>query len=243
MLSSKNAPPKVARHRKADKMNNRTAPVLTRDDPNEAPLVGNIKVTREDWLNLARDVLVHEGVAEIKILALARRLGVSRSSFYWYFENRPDLLDALLEEWEARSTRTIVTHCALPARDINEAVCNFFRCFVDPLLFDRRLDFAVRDWARRDPNVNHLIEAADRTRLSAIEGMFLHHGFSGEDADTRARILYFMQIGYHAVEMRETMNERLSRVEGFLRGFTGQEPSSAVVETFREFALSKSTSI
>ena len=34
------------------------APVLHRDDPDAAPLVGNIKVTRQDWLNVALDVLI-----------------------------------------------------------------------------------------------------------------------------------------------------------------------------------------
>ncbi|MEQ9258024.1 MAG: TetR/AcrR family transcriptional regulator, partial [Roseovarius sp.] len=47
-----------------------------------APLVGHVKVTREDWLNLARDVLVSDGVADLKVLSLSRKLEVSRSSFY-----------------------------------------------------------------------------------------------------------------------------------------------------------------
>ncbi|MCK0151384.1 TetR/AcrR family transcriptional regulator [Marivita sp. S6314] len=212
-------------------------PVLHRDDPEKDPLVGHVKVTREDWLNLARNVLVQEGVGELKILSLSTRMGVSRSSFYWYFKNRADLLAALLDEWEARNTRTIVTHCEMPADDINAAVCNFFRCFVDPALFDRGLDFAVRDWARRDVQVNQRIEAADAQRLEAISAMFARFGYDAYDADIRARILYFMQIGYHAVELREPMEVRMSRLEGFLRGFTGREPTEDTIEAFRVFAM------
>ncbi len=220
-------------------MNKRPDPILSRDDPDKDPLVGNIKVTREDWLNLARDVLVHEGVGELKILALSNRMNVSRSSFYWYFKNRADLLSSLLDEWEARNTKTIIQHCALPADEINEAACNFFRCFVDPDLFDRGLDFAVREWARRDTSVNHLIESADQARLHAINEMFLRHGYAVEDADCRSRILYFMQIGYHAVELRETIDVRLGRLGGFLKGFTGQDASDAVLARFRDYALSR----
>ena len=58
-------------------------------------LSSQIKATRADWLNTARDVLVSKGVAEVKVLMLSRRLKVSRSSFYWYFTNRQDLLDHL----------------------------------------------------------------------------------------------------------------------------------------------------
>ena len=218
-------------------MNNRSNPVLSRDDPTKDPLVGNVKVTREDWLNLSRDVLVREGVGELKILSLSARMNVSRSSFYWYFKNRADLLAALLNEWETRNTKSILAHCNLPAVDINEAVCNFFRCFVNHKSFDRGLDFAIREWARRDAKVNRLIEAADRTRLAAIIAMFSRNGYEDYDADARARILYFMQIGYHAVEMRETMPERLSRLEGFLKGFTGQEPSPELLTEFKQFAM------
>ena len=220
-------------------MNKRTHPILSRDDPQKDPLIGNVKVTREDWLNLARDVLVYEGVGELKILGLSTRLGVSRSSFYWYFKNRADLLDALLDEWQTRNTQTITAHCDLPAEDINAAVCNFFRCFVNSSLFDRGLDFAIRDWARRDEKVNALIVLADATRLSAVIAMFARFGFDEAEADARARILYFMQMGYHAIEMRESMTERMSRLEGFLKGFTGQQPSKALIDDFREFAMAQ----
>ena len=220
-------------------MNKRTAPVLERDNPGGDPLVGNIKVTRDDWLNLARDVLVHDGVGELKILPLSARLGVSRSSFYWYFKDREALLSALLAEWEERNTQTIVTQCGLPAVNICEAACNFFRCFVDPALFDPGLDFAVREWARRDAAVRGLIDVADDTRFQALTRMFSGHGYSDYDADARARIIYFMQLGYHALEMRESMEERMHRIKGFLKGFTGEEPDPAVMAEFKTFAMSK----
>ena len=103
-------------------MTSRSAPVLHRDDPDKEPLVGHVKVTRDDWLNIARDVVVTDGVGEVKILTLSNRLQVSRSSFYWYFQNRADLLASLLEEWESRNTGKITAHCALPARNITEAL-------------------------------------------------------------------------------------------------------------------------
>ncbi len=194
------------------------------------------KATRGDWLNAARDVLVSEGVGEVKVLALSHRLGVSRSSFYWYFKNRQDLLDDLLTGWEARNTRTIAERCATPAETITGAVCNFFTCFIDPKLFDRGLDFAVREWARRDASVRQRIDAADATRIEAVTAMFSRHGYDASDADTRARILYFMQLGYHALDVREDMEVRLSRVKGYVRGFTGAEPDALDLSEFLRFA-------
>lgn len=209
---------------------------LHRDDPTRDPLIGHVKVTREDWLNAARAALVSKGAGEVKILALSARLGVSRSSFYWYFKSRSHLLDALLDVWERRNTRTIIDSAERPAASITESVCNFFRCFLDPDRFDHGLDFAVREWSRRDSGVRGRIDTADRQRLEALTKMFARYGFSDYDADIRARILYFMQLGYHALEVREPMQDRLDRIEGYLRGFTGEVPDAKVLADFTDFA-------
>jgi AcrR family transcriptional regulator len=194
-------------------------------------------VSRQDWLNAARDTLVSAGVGEVKILSLSGRLDVARSSFYWYFQSRADLLKALLEEWEVRNTRCILDKCDLPARGIAQAVCHFFDCFIDPDLFDQGLDFAVREWARRDVQVRAKIDAADAARLGAVTAMFERHGFNPAEADARARILYFMQLGYHALDVREPMNLRMSRIEGYLLGFTGAQADPETIAEFRARAM------
>lgn len=197
---------------------------------------GHIKVTRDDWLEAAQAALIRDGVDTVKVLALATQLDVSRSSFYWYFKNRDELLADLLDHWEERNTRSIGRQCAFDAGCINEAACNFFRCFIDPALFDRGLDFAVRAWARQDADVRLRIDAADATRLKALEAMFMRHGCDETEADWRARMIYFMQLGYHALEVQETMEVRMARLPGYLEGFTGRVPSQAVLDDFTAFA-------
>ncbi len=215
-------------------MAKRTRPVLHRDDPDKEPLVGHVKVTRDDWLNVARDILVSDGVAEVKVLAIGDRLGVSRSSFYWYFKSRKHLLEVLLDDWEDRNTATIERLCAKPTDTITGGVLNFFLCFLDTSLFDRGLDFAVREWSRRDGSVRQRIDTADRKRLEAVTAMFVRHGYDEADADVRARILYYMQLGYHALDVREPMDVRFARLDGYIKGFTGQEADPAETEAFRQ---------
>ncbi len=200
------------------------------------PLPGNTKVTRDDWLNVAMDLLVSAGVAEVKVLAIGERLGVSRSSFYWYFKSRKDLLDALLTEWENGNTGMLLRHAAMPADTITAAICNLFRCFLDAMLFNHRLDFAVREWARRDGHVRRVIDRTDARRHGTIAMMFERHGYSPYEADVRARILYFMQVGYYALDLSEPLEERLARVEGYLLGFTGKQPRPEEVEAICTYA-------
>ena len=201
----------------------KVTPLLHRDDPDKEPLVGNIKVTKQDWLNVAKDVLISDGVEHVKVLALGDRLGVSRSSFYWYFKSRQDLLDALLLDWENTNTAALVAKASQPAETITGAVCNVFECVIDPDLFNTALDFAVRAWARSSGKVRRVLDRSNAARLQALTRMFLRYGYDPLEAETRARILYFTQIGYDDADLQESMEERNRMVPMYLLGFTGQQ--------------------
>ncbi|NOC46618.1 TetR/AcrR family transcriptional regulator [Ruegeria sp. HKCCD7559] len=212
-------------------------PILHRDDPEAEPLIGNIKVTRDDWLNVAMDVLISDGVDQIKVLNLAERMAVSRSSFYWYFKSRQELLDALLARWQATNTAALVAQAEAPAETITAAVCNVHRCVVNTDLFDTALDFAVRDWARKSGKVRRMLDQSDARRLKALHAMFARYGYSEIEAETRARVLYYMQIGYDLAQLNEPIEMRLSMVPHYLYAFTGVEPKPEEVEEFSAYSL------
>jgi AcrR family transcriptional regulator len=214
-------------------MTDSEARVLAPERPAQS---GNVKATRDDWLDLALSALAVEGVAHVTVLALSERLGVSRSSFYWYFKNRDELLDALLDRWDSLNTRSIVTQADQPAATVNEAVCNIFCCWVNPAIFSPRLDFAVREWARRSASVRRTLDRSDRVRTEALKALFVRFGYEGEDALVRARVLYYMQIGYYALDLKEPLETRLSLTPHYLKAFTGLAPSEAEVDAFRAYA-------
>ncbi|WP_170385302.1 TetR/AcrR family transcriptional regulator [Ruegeria atlantica] len=214
-----------------------TKPILHRDDPKAEPLVGNVKVTRDDWLNVAMDVLISDGVDQIKVLSLAERMAVSRSSFYWYFKSRQELLDALLSRWQATNTAGLIAQAEAPADTITAAVCNVHRCVVNADLFDTALDFAVRDWARKSGKVRRALDQSDARRLEALHAMFARYGYAEVEAETRARVLYYMQIGYDLAQLNEPKEVRLSMAPHYLYVFTGVEPRPEEIEEF--YAYSK----
>jgi AcrR family transcriptional regulator len=214
----------------------RSKPVLHRDDPEAEPLIGNVKVTRDDWLNVAMDVLISDGVEQVKVLALAERMGVSRSSFYWYFKSRQDLLDALLKQWEELNTAGIVKMAGADAPTITAAVCNVFHCTVDPELFNTALDFAVREWGRRSGPVQSVLDRSDQRRVEALTRMFERYDYPSFEALTRARVLYYMQLGYDMAQLKEPLETRNAMVPEYLKVFTGREPLPGEAEEFRDFA-------
>lgn len=210
-------------------------PLLHRDDPTASPLIGNVKVTRDDWLNVAMDVLITDGVEQVKVLALAERMHVSRSSFYWYFKSRQDLLDALLKTWEQTNTAAMVARAEAPAVAITGAVLNVFHCIANPALFNTALDFAVRDWARRSGKVRNLLDRSDARRVEALTQMFVRYGYPELEATTRAKVLYYMQLGYDMAEPNESHSHRLEMTPQYLKVFTGSEPRPEELAEFAAF--------
>ncbi len=191
------------------------------------------KATRENWLTAARAVLISSGVEKVKIAALANQLEVARSSFYWYFANRQELLDALLEFWRNKNTAPIVERAERSAPTLTQAVLNVFECWSDVDLFDPKLDFAIREWARHDPTVRKLLDQADTTRLDALVAMHHRFGQSDPDALVLARVHYHSQIGLYALGAEPSMETRLERLPAYLRAFTGEEPTRRELASFR----------
>jgi AcrR family transcriptional regulator len=189
--------------------------------------------TPDIWLDAAYDLLVEGGVDAVKVMPLAERLGLSRTSFYWHFADREALLAGLIDRWQAKNTGNLVARCEAPAASIAEAMLNLVDCWVDPALFDSRLEFAMRTWALTDPAVGAAMSQADTARIAAITALFSRFGYGVTEADTRARTLYLTQVGYIALRSNESFEVRLARIPAYVLTFSGVAPTEAEVAVFR----------
>lgn len=190
--------------------------------------------TPDLWLDAAYAMLVDGGVEAVKVMPLADRLGLSRTSFYWHFADREALLAGLVSRWRSKNTGTLVARCEAPAATIAEAMLNLIDCWVDPALFDSRLEFAMRTWAMTDPEVAAAMSEADAVRLAAITALFRRFGYDETEADTRARTLYLTQVGYIALRSDESFDVRMARIPAYALTFSGVAPTGAEVAAFRD---------
>ena len=197
------------------------------------------RTTREDWIHTALDTLISEGVENVKVLLLAEKLDCARSSFYWYFSNRADLLESLLDYWQSTNTGALVRCANQPAESINFALGHLFASWVSGDEFDTQLDFAIRDWARRSGSVRRALDLSDSVRINAISGMFERFDYPQREADVRARIVYFTQIGYDALDQRESWETRLSRGYDYLYCMSGRKPTDREVKQLKDLVRRK----
>lgn len=184
------------------------------------------------WLQASYETLIEAGIDTVRIQPLAKKLKLSRTSFYWFFKDRKELLNALLAQWRDKNTGNLVTQAEAYSESIAEAILNVFDCWLNQDLFDSEFEFAVRSWALQSPDVAEQISQADNTRLAALSQMFIRFGYEPAKADVRARTIYLTQIGYISMKSAEDIVTRLQRVTDYVEIFTGQAPEPRELERF-----------
>lgn len=186
----------------------------------------------EAWLGAAYELLLESGIDSVKILPLAQRLNLSRTSFYWFFEDREELLAALLALWRDKNTGNFIRQASAYAETLVEALLNVSDCWFDHALFDSRLEFAVRSWALQSPDVQAEVCQADQQRLNALLELFRRFGPDELAADVRARTVYLTQIGYISMQTSEDISIRMQRMPAYMEVFTGLAPQQREMDRF-----------
>jgi AcrR family transcriptional regulator len=174
-----------------------------RKRPDKAP-----RRDREDWLDTARRALIEGGVDRVKVEPLAGVLGVTTGSFYHHFKNRQELLDGLLVHWEANNSGPLFRAVRAAGPDAGAQLDALFDAWVAEDEYDPAYDAAVRDWARTSVAVEAAVRRVDDQRIELLKGIFLGFGHDPDRAFIRARITYFHQVGYQAMEIIESREQR-----------------------------------
>jgi len=155
---------------------------------------GQRRLTRDDWITAALAAIADGGLAAVGVEPLAVRLGATKGSFYWHFENRDALLEAAISRWEQETTTDVVAEITA-ARDA-------------PASQFRRLVAGVIERAEQDrvgpallasaahPAVAPVLERVTAARLDLITMVFRRLGFAQAQARRRALLAYSSYLGH-----------------------------------------------
>ena len=190
------------------------------------------RATRQIWLDAAYDLFVNDGIEAVKIMALAKRLNLTRTGFYWHFKDLSALHAAIIEIWQSRNTGVVVACCAKPADSLCAALFNLLDCWIDPDLFDAPLDLAIRNWARNDADLQKLVESSDDRRLEAVQALFERYGVAPDIAHYRALTAVLTQTGYYSMRITEPRLHRAMAGCHYVEVFAGVRPTQAERDAF-----------
>ena len=147
----------------------------------------NIRLSREDWILAALELITREGVEGVKIVPLAERLGVTSGSFYWHFKNRRELYDALLDYWETEMTDLAVAEAKKFTGTPEELIWNLMQQVMYSGL--AHYDLAIWHWAQTDATVQETFNRVIKKRFKFARWMFSQAGFSKSQAEARGRVV------------------------------------------------------
>src|SRR5215831_10244643 len=149
------------------------------------------RLAAQDWLDFALATLAREGFDALKADVLARKLGVSRGSFYWHFADLGSFHARVIEYWKQMATEAIIA-------DIERYESREER--VDALLrhafgHGAALEIRMRSWADNNAEAARAVGDIDRKRRGYIERLLLEAGIAPLLAATRAQLLYWTYLG------------------------------------------------
>ena len=151
------------------------------------------RLNAEDWARGALDLIAEEGVAAVAVEPLARRLGVTKGSFYWHFPSRDALLAAALERWESVELDEIFNRAdavedpRLRLRDLFQRVAHEVRSHTIYSELLKALDHPV---------VQPVMQRVSKRRLDYLMLAFRQVGMARADAQHRARLAYAAYVGF-----------------------------------------------
>jgi AcrR family transcriptional regulator len=156
-----------------------------------------VRTPRSAWIDAGLRAFAGGGPDAVRIEPLAQELGVTRGGFYWHFEDRNALLEAILDTWERRSTDEVLERVESEGGDPREKVKR-----AGMLTFSRELlpiDLAVRDWARRDPSVARRLRRVDNRRMDYLRSLIGQFCPDEADVEARSMLAFSLAIGNHFI--------------------------------------------
>lgn len=175
---------------------------------------------RADWIAAAKAMLLRDGAAAVKVERIATALNVTRGGFYWRFRDHADLMDALLKDWRDTNSATMLAAVKGPGTPV-QRIWALMDVWVDETGYDSSYDIAVRAWGTISKKVARVVRAVDEERIEALHQLFLEAGYDDMEAFIRARVLYFHQVGYYAMGVKERKSKRHDLLKYYYKVLTG----------------------
>ena len=151
------------------------------------------RLSAQDWELAALEMMAEEGVASVAVESLARRLGVTKGSFYWHFANRDALIEAALKRWEVNDTHNVIARVDAienPKKRLRE----LFRLTSREMRSHKI--YAALLKGSDHPVVAPVMDRVSQERMRYLARVFEQAGMEPVPAEHRARLAYSTYIGF-----------------------------------------------
>jgi AcrR family transcriptional regulator len=151
------------------------------------------RLSAADWEQAALDLIAEQGLAALAVEPLARRLNVTKGSFYWHFASREALLQAALARWEQADVEALlrqVDRIADPHQRLEQLFRRTSRELRTHVIYSALLQ------ALDNPLVRSVMQRLTQRRISYLAVAYRALGLSRRQSMHRARLAYSAYVGF-----------------------------------------------
>jgi AcrR family transcriptional regulator len=199
---------------------------LQNQNQNQKPksmIAEGTRLTRDNWLDEAFKAVVAGGFDNVKVLAIAEKLKVTRGSFYWHFTDHADLVGSLLMRWKLAQLELdekLKSHRSDdPIQDLEfvvDAAFNQAGSELENLLFEQ----ALRALSHLHAGAAQLLVEVDAERINLFESKFLAIVKDKAKARDLAALLYLAIVGgYQALSRPVNPPNIRAYVQGLITNY------------------------
>jgi AcrR family transcriptional regulator len=168
------------------------------------------------WIEEGLRALAVGGPDAIRVEALARALGVTKGGFYNHFDNRPALLDEMLDAWERVGVDEVIERVEREGGDAR-ARLRRLSVVVSSTGDIARIELAIREWARRDRAVAKRLKRVDNRRMDYMRSLFRAFCPDEDEVEVRCILAYSLWIGSQFIAADRNPRRRANAVKLALR--------------------------
>lgn len=195
-------------------------------------IVEKASLTPKDWEQAALELIAEKGISGLAVEPLARRLGITKGSFYWHFPGRNELLEAALLRWEQQDQVNLEKSLKMRDQPLERLENFIWRTTQQTLTHQIHLAMCA---AREHEVIRPVLQRVTNRRIAFLAHAIAELGFEEAAANQRAMLLYSAYVGYLHLQSHHLVpesgdpqfDEYVKHVIESLIGSIG-EPDSAV---------------
>ncbi len=153
-----------------------------------------------DWEQAALEWIAEHGVAALKVEPLARKLGITKGSFYWHFSDREQLLMQSLLRWE-HLDRESVAKFAEREQAPHAKLADFFRGTSRQHLTHHIYGALLS--APRNAAIAAILQRVTQYRMDFLNQEYLAMGLDAEQARLHTQLTYSAYVGFVQLQRRQ----------------------------------------
>lgn len=170
--------------------------------------------TPNKWLYGAIEYVTSTGwIIEFDVKDLAEYLNEMVDDFYKHYQDINQLIEDILRYYHQRNHRYYLEMLQKIDGSVKDKIVFCFLRYIERN--DLKFEIAIRNFSRKNEFVYRFLKRLDKQKVNSLTNIFVADGFTEEEAESRANLIFYNFLGKLNYLSPDRTNEK--KIEDFMR--------------------------